>query len=111
MYIRIQFSLFCSSLCIQTEAELEVAENNLCWGYEKGCTEENRLFVPHCDEPANPWTKTLEEKHETFWRQGDFGYIKQEVDSMMQLCTPQQKGRNFKKQIESVSEAQSLHIL
>lgn len=82
---------------------MEGEENGLCWGYEKGCTEEKRLFVPYCDEPANPWSKTMEEKHETYWRQGDFGYVKQEVESMMQLCSPQQKGKSFKEQIESVS--------
>ena len=38
-----------------------------------------------------------------FWRQGDFGYTKQVVDTMMALCYPQQKGRSFKQQIESVS--------
>ena len=38
-----------------------------------------------------------------FWRQGDFGYAKQVVDTMMALCYPQQKGRSFKQQIESVS--------
>ena len=65
--------------------------------------EEKRLFVPHCDEPARPWTKTIEEKHDMFWRQGDFGYAKQVVDTMMALCYPQQKGRSFKQQIESVS--------
>lgn len=90
---------------VQTEAAWEVGEKTPCWGYEKGCTEEKRLFVPHCDEPAKPWTQTLEEKHEMFWRQGDFGYIKQEMESMMQLCYPlQQKGKSFKEQIESVGQ-------
>ena len=27
----------------------------LCWGYEKKCNKEKRLFVPHCDEPSRPW--------------------------------------------------------
>lgn len=33
----------------------------------------------------------MDGKHEEFWRQGDFGYIKKEVDSMMTLCKPQAK--------------------
>ena len=33
----------------------------------------------------------MEGKHEEFWRQGDFGYVKKEVDSMMNLCKPQNK--------------------
>ena len=53
--------------------------------------EQNRLFVPHCDEPPKPWSSTMEGKTDMFWAQGDFGYIKQEVDSMMDLCTPNTK--------------------
>ena len=26
-----------------------------CWGYEKGCGKEKRLFVPQCEGPASPW--------------------------------------------------------
>ena len=33
----------------------------------------------------------MEEKHELFWKQGDFGYVKDVVDSMMTLCKPQAK--------------------
>ena len=67
-------------------------DGHLCWGYEKGCTEELRLFVPHCDDPPKPWATTMEEKTELFWKQGDFGYVKQEVDSTMLLCAPPQGG-------------------
>ena len=28
---------------------------DLCWGYEKNCKKENRLFVPHCNGPPRPW--------------------------------------------------------
>ena len=37
---------------------------------------------------------TLEEKGEQFWYQGDFGYVKQVVDSLMELCAPQALVRN-----------------
>ena len=33
----------------------------------------------------------MDGKHEEFWRQGDFGYVKKEVDSIMTLCKPQAK--------------------
>ena len=26
-----------------------------CWGYEKDCVKDDRLFVPVCDGPASPW--------------------------------------------------------
>ena len=35
--------------------------------------------------------RDIEGKHEEFWNQGDFGYVKKEVDSMMTLCKPQTK--------------------
>ena len=44
-------SMYISS-SLQERAE---EEEELCWGYEKGCTSEKRLFVPRCDEPAMPW--------------------------------------------------------
>ena len=93
-----------------------ILQIDLCWGYEKGCTEERRLFTPQCDEPAKPWcalilsmpvrtvhiktcissfllqrAKDLEAKHELFWHQGDFGYVKDVVDSMLTICEPREK--------------------
>ena len=29
---------------------------------------------------------SMKEKHELFWRQGDFGYVKDVADSLMTLC-------------------------
>jgi len=34
---------------------------------------------------------SMEEKHELFWTQADFGYVKVVVDSMMKLCKPERK--------------------
>ena len=28
---------------------------NLCWGYEKDCEKKNRLSIPQCHEPPQPW--------------------------------------------------------
>ena len=42
------------------------------------------LCVPHR-------ARDMEGKHEEFWNQGDFGYVKKEVDSMMTLCKPRTK--------------------
>lgn len=28
---------------------------DMCWGYEKGCSNTNRLFVPKCEGPSSPW--------------------------------------------------------
>ena len=39
----------------------------------------------------SPRASNMEEKHELFWKQGDFGYVKDVADSMMTLCKPQAK--------------------
>ena len=28
---------------------------DMCWGYENGCTEDRRLFVPKCEGSPTPW--------------------------------------------------------
>ena len=35
----------------------------------------------------------MEEKHELFWNQGDFGYVKAVTDSMMPICSPEKEVR------------------
>jgi protein O-GlcNAc transferase len=68
-----------------------ISDFTICWGYEKGCTKEDRLFLPYCDGPPSPWGKTIDDKMELFWKQGDFGYVKDVVDSLIMLCKPKQK--------------------
>ena len=41
--------------CLQLGLEKNLPE---CWGYEKNCSREKSLFVPHCDPPAQPWYVT-----------------------------------------------------
>lgn len=33
----------------------------------------------------------MEAKHELFWTQADFGYVKEVVNSIVSLCKPQHK--------------------
>ena len=33
----------------------------------------------------------MDSKQEEFWRQGDFGYVKNEVDSLKTICKPSTK--------------------
>ena len=33
----------------------------------------------------------MEEKHELFWKQGDFGYVKDVKDSLMTFCKPEKQ--------------------
>lgn len=43
----------CSSLNKSTSGYDDVTD--LCWGYEKSCKRENRLFVPQCKGLSKPW--------------------------------------------------------
>jgi len=36
---------------------------------------------------------SMEAKHDLFWTQADFGYVKDIVDSTMKLCKPKKKVR------------------
>ena len=38
--------------CLQFDLERSLPK---CWGYEKNCTNEESLFVPQCEPPAQPW--------------------------------------------------------
>lgn len=33
----------------------------------------------------------MDGKHEEFWRQGDFGYVKNEIDTLKTICKPSAK--------------------
>lgn len=41
--------------CLQEEEEGGSIPTDMCWGYEKGCSREKRLFVPKCEGAAKPW--------------------------------------------------------
>ncbi len=69
-----------------------------CWGYEKKCSEEDRMLNPTCNEDASmlaawssyyPNAKSL---REIFWSQADFGYVSEKMRDMNSYCTPEQPG-------------------
>ena len=38
-----------------------------------------------------PRANSIKDQQKIFWEQGDFGYLKNFLDSMMNLCVPQNK--------------------
>lgn len=40
--------------CSRLSLEDDLPED-MCWGYEKECTKERRLFVPQCGGSPSPW--------------------------------------------------------
>ncbi|XP_063797008.1 EGF domain-specific O-linked N-acetylglucosamine transferase [Pseudophryne corroboree] len=63
-----------------------------CWGYEKSCKKEKSFSYPICDKVDFGWAKNLEGAQEIFWRQADFGYVKERLGETQMLCRPKEKG-------------------
>lgn len=66
--------------------------NQPCWGYEKNCKSKKGFSYPACDYHDARWANSIKDQQKIFWEQGDFGYLKNFLDSMMNLCVPQNKG-------------------
>lgn len=63
-----------------------------CWGYEKNCKPEYRFSYPVCTEATSGWANTVEGAEEIFWKQADFGYVKEMLLEMQTLCEPVSAG-------------------
>ncbi|XP_023290002.1 EGF domain-specific O-linked N-acetylglucosamine transferase isoform X2 [Orussus abietinus] len=59
-----------------------------CWGYEDDCKSKNSFSTPHCPGDHKGWVATKKAQLDTFYNQGDFGYIKEQRKEMSVLCTP-----------------------
>ena len=65
-----------------------------CWGYEANCSYETQLFDrPFCEGNPKPWVNTMEEKVDKFWRQADFGYVKDFLSTMSDYCVTDRSHR------------------
>ncbi|XP_015280295.1 PREDICTED: EGF domain-specific O-linked N-acetylglucosamine transferase [Gekko japonicus] len=63
-----------------------------CWGYEKSCKPEKRFGYPTCDYAEAGWASTIEEAQHLFWKQADFGYVKERIDEVKTHCRPKAMG-------------------
>lgn len=59
-----------------------------CWGYEEDCEPENAFSIPHCPGDHKGWVATKEAQIDTFYAQGDFGYIRDQRREMKLICEP-----------------------
>uniref|UniRef100_A0A8C2J5N5 EGF domain-specific O-linked N-acetylglucosamine transferase n=1 Tax=Cyprinus carpio TaxID=7962 RepID=A0A8C2J5N5_CYPCA len=55
-----------------------------CWGYEKSCSPEHRFSYPVCTSLDSGWYAA----QELFWKQADFGYVRERLSEMKTLCKP-----------------------
>ncbi|XP_049588591.1 EGF domain-specific O-linked N-acetylglucosamine transferase [Syngnathus scovelli] len=72
----------------------QFAQLNLssCWGYEKNCQPENRFSYPNCNKVDSGWADSLEAAQDLFWKQGDFGYVKERRSELKTLCKASKPG-------------------
>uniref|UniRef100_A0A673ZGY2 EGF domain-specific O-linked N-acetylglucosamine transferase n=1 Tax=Salmo trutta TaxID=8032 RepID=A0A673ZGY2_SALTR len=70
-------------LCPFKDALLDVSA---CWGYEKNCAPENCFGYPVCTRVDSGWASSLEAAQELFWKQADFGYVRERLSEMKTLC-------------------------
>ncbi|XP_050591020.1 EGF domain-specific O-linked N-acetylglucosamine transferase isoform X2 [Bombus affinis] len=63
-------------------------DTKACWGYEPNCNAENSFSVPQCPGDHRGWVTTKKAQVETFYAQGDFGYVRDQRKEMSIFCKP-----------------------
>ncbi|CAL9705033.1 unnamed protein product [Knipowitschia caucasica] len=63
-----------------------------CWGYEKDCDPKKGFGFPVCTKVDTGWAHSLEEAQDVFWKQADFGYVKERLSEMKVLCKATRPG-------------------
>lgn len=91
----------------------ELADKNAtkCWGYEKNCEISNRLFLPECPGSSNGWVTDKKEQIDIFWKQGDFGYIKERLGEMKTYCKPEKSGDSKLECVDHLRMCRAKNIL
>ncbi|XP_066527384.1 EGF domain-specific O-linked N-acetylglucosamine transferase [Hoplias malabaricus] len=63
-----------------------------CWGYEKNCSPGKRFSFPVCTSVDPGWASSVQAAQDLFWKQADFGYVKERLREMKTLCKPSAPG-------------------
>ena len=66
-----------------------------CWGYEVDCDAVNSYARPACPGDHNGWVKSKKEQLSTFYKQGDFGFVRDQRNEMMVMCEPSFKVKMY----------------
>jgi len=81
--ILLTITCFVHSQSLPESLKLEPGQ---CWGYEIDCDPENKIGENKCDsDVAYGWNDDKDPKT-TFYRQADFGYIRDKLRSMKSYC-------------------------
>ncbi|XKL63519.1 hypothetical protein PGB90_005883 [Kerria lacca] len=57
-----------------------------CWGYELNCDSNTSYPRPVCPFHHNGWAQSKKEQMTSFYKQGDFGYVREQRNEMMVMC-------------------------
>nr|CAG4645397.1 EOG090X02IK [Lynceus sp. MCZ IZ 141354] len=74
-----------SSHCISKN----IIGTGLCWGYEQNCPSHLSYSQPVCNGDHRGWVQTKEAQVESFYKQADFGYVKDHINGMKVICQPE----------------------
>ncbi|KAI3370371.1 hypothetical protein L3Q82_025140 [Scortum barcoo] len=67
-------------------------DQSACWGYEKNCDPRKHFSYPVCTKADSGWARSLEAAQELFWKQADFGYVKERLSELKTLCKASKPG-------------------
>ncbi|XP_054866391.1 EGF domain-specific O-linked N-acetylglucosamine transferase isoform X2 [Amphiprion ocellaris] len=67
---------------------------SVCWGYEKSCDPRKRFSYPVCTKADSAWARSLDAAQELFWKQADFGYVKERLSELKTLCKASKPGNS-----------------
>ncbi|KAI4882580.1 hypothetical protein NFI96_022169, partial [Prochilodus magdalenae] len=73
---------------VAVEVEDALLRKDSCWGYEKSCSPEHRFSFPVCTSVDSGWASSVQAAQELFWKQADFGYVRERLSEMKTLCKP-----------------------
>lgn len=68
-----------------------VLNTGLCWGYEKDCPPHLAYSNANCPGDHKGWVNSKSQQLQTFINQADFGFVKQQIQSMKILCEPRSR--------------------
>ncbi|KAJ8686289.1 hypothetical protein QAD02_022083 [Eretmocerus hayati] len=63
-------------------------DTKACWGYESNCKTENAFSTPRCPGDHKGWVSSKKAQIDTFYSQGDFGYVRDQRKELTMLCEP-----------------------
>lgn len=67
-------------------------DQSACWGYEKNCDRKKIFGFPVCTKADSGWARSVDAAQELFWKQADFGYVKERLSELKTLCKASKPG-------------------